>query len=455
MRQKNEPQLNLFHTIPHTEIGRELQAMSQILDENRGILDLVFKDLVGEKSVLTGRNGMSAEQTLRAAILKQYRELTYEELAFHLEDSRSFRAFARLSQGQCPSTSALQENLKAISEQTWEAIIRTLVRYAAEQGVEKGRTIRVDSTATETNIHYPQDSRLLQDCIRVITRLLATGRELRPVPIYTFSDHQRVVNKRCQKIRDTKKEEVRVKCYQDLLGIAAQVRGYAVRAIEVLGAYESPDALEGIRARVLAEELERVLGLFDKVMDQTRRRVIEDEKVPAREKVFSIFECHTDIIEKGNRETVYGHKLFLTTGRSGLILDCAVERGNPADKSLFLPLMDRQKEIFGRMPRQVAADGGFASEVNLEKAKERGIKDVAFAKRKGLKVLEMVKSQWVYRRLRNFRAGIEAGISALKRAFGLSRCTWSGWDGFRRYVGSAIASFDLLLIAKRLTLSKQ
>jgi IS5 family transposase len=183
--------------------------------------------------------------------------------------------------------------------------------------------------------------------------------------------------------------------------------------------------------------------------------VIDGEKVPAREKVFSIFECHTDIIEKGNRETIYGHKLFLTTGQSGLILDCVVERGNPADTSLFLPLMDRQEEIFGRTPRQVAADGGFASEDNLKDAKERGIKDVAFAKRKGLKVLEMVKSQWVYRKLRNFRAGIEAGISTLKRAFGLSRCTWSGWDGFLRYVGSAVASFDLLLIARRLILSKQ
>ena len=218
--------------------------------------------------------------------------------------------------------------------------------------------------------------------------------------------------------------------------------------------HDSADVIEGIRARVLAEELERVLELFDQVVDQTRRRVIDGEKVPAREKLFSIFECHTDIIEKGNRETVYGHKLFLTTGKSGLILDCVVERGNPADSTMFLPLMDRQKDIFKRPPRQAAADGGFASVDNLDKAKARGIKDVCFSKRKGLAILDMVKSKWVYKQLRNFRAGIEAGISTLKRAFGLSRCTWTGWGGFRRYVGSAVASFNLLMLARLLILNQ-
>ena len=149
------------------------------------------------------------------------------------------------------------------------------------------------------------------------------------MPGYPYSDHQGIVTKRCQKIRDTKKEEVKVKCYKDLLGTATQVRGYGAKAIEVLRAYESPNVLDGIRARVLSDELERVLGLFDNEMDQTRRRVVDKETVPAGEKVFSIFERHTDIIAKENRETTHGHKLFLTTGESGLILNCAVERGNP------------------------------------------------------------------------------------------------------------------------------
>ncbi len=155
-------------------------------------------------------------------------------------------------------------------------------------------------------------------------------------------------------------------------------------------------------ARVLAEELERLVGLLDRVADQTKRRVIDGEKVPAGEKVVSIFECHTDIIEKGNRETVYGHKLFLTGGQSGLVMDCVIQRGNPADATLFIPLLERQAELFQRPPRQVAADGGFVSVDNLRQAKQLGVTDVSFSKRKGLSVLEMVKSSWVYKKLRNF-----------------------------------------------------
>ena len=111
---------------------------------------------------------------------------------------------------------------------------------------------------------------------------------------------------------------------------------------------------------------------------------------------------------------------------------------------MFLPMLDRQKEIFHRPPRQVAGDGGFASRENLDEAKAR----VSFSKRKGLPVMDMVKSSWVYKKLRNFRAGIEANISVLKRAFGLTRCTWSGWDGFRQYVRSAILSYNLLVLAR-------
>jgi IS5 family transposase len=170
--------------------------------------------------------------------------------------------------------------------------------------------------------------------------------------------------------------------------------------------------------------------------------------VPAEEKVVSFFECHTDIIVKSARETHYGHKVFLTGGQTGLILDCVVERGNPNDTVLFPVLMERQERLYDRPPRQVSADGGFASQDNLRQAKARGVKDVAFAKKKGLSVLEMVKSNWVYKQLKNFRAGIEANISRLKRSFGFSRCDWTGWFGFKQYVWSALVSYNLLVLAR-------
>jgi IS5 family transposase len=323
-----------------------------------------------------------------------------------------------------------------------------IIGYAAKQDLEKGRTIRMDSTAVEADIHYPTDSTLLQDGTRIITRLLIEGKRLYPTPGYTFSDHRRVVKRRVIQILNSKKEEVRKKCYRDLIEIALRVKGYGVEGIGVLESFRSPLSDAVLDARVLAEKLERVIGILSRVIDQTRRRVIEGETVPASEKVVSFFECHTDIIEKGNREITYGHKLFLVGGASGLIIDCVMDRGNPADSAKYLDLLDRQEEIYGRFPRQASADGGFASKDNLRKAKERGVSDVSFSKRRGLAVLDMVKSSWVYKKLKNFRAGIEANISVLKRAFGLTRSTWSGWAGFKQYVRSAIVSYNLLTLGR-------
>jgi IS5 family transposase len=148
--------------------------------------------------------------------------------------------------------------------------------------------------------------------------------------------------------------------------------------------------------------------------------------VPATEKLVSLFEAHTDVIVKDRRATYYGHKVFLTTGRSGLILDCAIPQGNPADVTWAGPLVRRHTRRFGTAPRQVSMDGGFASRDNLAALKAAGVTDVCFAKKRGLAVADMTRSQWVYDKLRRFRAAIEAGISLLKRVFGLARCVWKG-----------------------------
>lgn len=448
MRKKFNPQLNLFVSMAKSSIAKELIQMSKVLDATPKVLELVFADLTRARRSTTGREGMTAEQVVRCAVLKQYRQLTYEELAFHLEDSDAFRTFSRLEMGQYPCKSILQENIKAIREETWEAIHREIINHARQEKIETGRTIRIDATAVETDIHHPTDSTLLADGIRIITRWLTEGKALTPTPRYQFSDHQRVVKKRVLTILNAKKEEVRKAAYQDLLMYAGKVRDYAVIAIPELLVHQSQEMSELFAGKVLAEKLERAVGLLKKVIDQTNRRVFKGEQVPASEKVVSFFEDHTDIIVKKRRETEYGHKIFLAGGRSTMILDCMITRGNPADTEHYAPLLKRQKEIYGRMPRQVSADGGFASKDNLDYAKTNRINDAVFAKKRGLSVLEMAKSNWVYKKLRNFRAGIEAGISALKRAFGLDRCTWKSWEGFGRYVWSSIVSYNLLVLAR-------
>ena len=448
MRQKFNPQTGLFSPMMRHSIVKELQEISKVLDANPRLLDLVFQDMTSLSRPDTGRQGMTAEQVLRSAVLKQYRQLTYEELAFHLEDSDSFRSFSRLEMEQYPSKSVLQENIKAIKEDTWEAILYEITSYAIREKIETGRTIRVDSTAVETNIHHPTDSTLLADGIRIITRWLTEGKELTPAPSYQYSDHRRVAKKRLMTILNAKNDRVRKSAYKDLLYYAGLVKGYAITARDELIHYEGHNLMDTLAGRELARRLERAIGILGKVIDQTDRRVLKNEKVPASEKIVSFFEDHTDIIVKGKRDTEYGHKVFLAGGRSTMILGCLITLGNPADTDQYQPLLEQHKNWYGRMPRQVTADGGFASKENLAFAKENHIKDAVFAKKRGLSILDMAKSNWVYKKLRNFRAGIEAGISTLKRAFGLDRASWTGWEGFARYVLSSIVSYNLLVIAR-------
>jgi IS5 family transposase len=448
MRQKLTRQMSIFSVTMRHDIGKELAAFSEILDATPKMLDLVYADLTRVARKDTGREGMTAEQVLRCVALKQYRNLSYEELAFHLEDSKSFRAFARLEMGQYPSSSSLQENIKPLSEETWEAVHVCLMQYALEAGIESGRKVRIDSTVVESNIHDPSDSTLLWDGIRVITRWLEEGHALAPRPDYRYCDHCRVVKKRLMVVLNAKKEEDRVSAYRDMTHYAGKVVGYAKEAIPVLQAYQATGLGDMMIAMNLATQLKRAVGLLEKVINQTERRVFRNEKVPVADKVVSFFEDHTDIIVKKRRDTQFGHKIFLTGGTSNLILDCMIAKGNPADSDQYIPMLERHKKTFSKVPCQVSADGGFASKDNLAAAKGLAVKDAVFAKKRGLSVVDMAKSSWVYKKLRNFRAGIEANISTLKRAFGLDRCTWKGWEGFKQYVWSSIFAYNLQVIAR-------
>jgi len=250
-------------------------------------------------------------------------------------------------------------------------------------------------------------------------------------------------------IMNAKSKKSRKKLYVDLLKVTHKTVNYAKTAIPLLSEYVSPDPKQVIRAQGMAERLKQYIELTYRVIDQTERRVNHDELVPASEKIVSIFEPHTDIIVKDKRETFYGHKVCLTGGSSNLILDCLILEGNPADTDLTTEMFDRQKALYGRYPLKAALDGGFASKPNLKAAKGMGIKDVCFAKKRGIEVEHMCRSEWVYKRLRRFRAGIESGISWLKRCFGFARCTWKTFRSFKSYVWASIVSANLLTIARK------
>ena len=272
-----------------------------------------------------------------------------------------------------------------------------------------------------------------------MTRLLGQAREMGID--FEYHDHHRVAKKRASAIIYTNGKDKKNALYHDLIRYTKKTAQYFDNAKIAGHVNQSPEWT------FWCLEVDRYLPLIDKVIDQTTRRVYKDEKVHASEKIFSLFETHTDIIIKGSRDIQYGHKLNFSTGRSGMVLDVVIESGNPADSDQFIPMVDRHIEHYGKAPRQAAADGGYASKENLETGKQRS-KDVAFHKKRGLEVLDMAKSLWVYRKLRNFRAGIEAGISYLKRCFGLSRCNWKGLEHFKRYVWASVVIHNLVMMAR-------
>ena len=442
MRQERIIQATLFDVFAEHEIGRELKVVSRWLDGHRVLLSLVVDDLRRHGVQETGRHGLPAEAVLRCALLKQYRQLSYEELAFHLEDSASFRAFARLPFSWSPKKSVLHKTISAVGAASWEAINRAVVSSARQEKLESGEMVRIDSTVTKALMHAPTDSSLLWDAVRVMVRLLEQASVLPGAPPIIWRNHRRLAKKRALAIRYSRGKARKAKLYRELIAATRAT----VTALQ--HAAQRVAACATIEAELWRGQVRHYAPLIERIIAQAERRVLAGEAVPAGEKLVSLFETHADIIVKGGRDVHYGHKLNLATGRSGLILDVVVEAGNPADAERFLPMLERHIALHGAPPRQAASDGGYASLDNLTQAKALGVHDVAFHKKRGLTIEDMVKSRWVYRKLRNFRAGIEANISCLKRAFGLARCTWRGLAHFKAYVWSSVVAYNLTLVAR-------
>lgn len=442
MRRNHDFQMPLRTRASHHRRAREFQVISMILDQYSNLSELVAKDLCQGKNPYDGRPGMTGEQALRAAVLYRRTRMPYRELAFHLMECPTYRNFVRLPYESDLSKSALAENIKSIRPETWEAIHAAIVGAAKTDGVDDFQKMRADTTVVPTNIHRPSDSTLLADCVRVITRLAkkAKAEYLGDDDTFKVSDHTKAAKRLAFKIANTKGNKKRRKHYRKLIRLADQAVDSGYGAIVSLRIFK--------RGAKLREQLKALCLLALGVIDQAERRVLLGENLEHWEKTVSIFEPHTDIIVKKNRRTLFGHKITVTSGKSGIISDCRIEQGNPADSALFQEILARHKKRFGKAPKQIAADGGFASKVNLQAAKKLKVKDCVFHKKRGLSESDMAQSPEIYRALRNFRAGIEAVISWGKRSFGLARCIWKGWESFCSYVLSGVVANNLIIMAR-------
>ena len=401
-------------------LSPELAVIDTILNQHSEIYELLRKDItLGEESSSFGRKDMpTVEQIVRAAIYKEMKSLTYRELEYAQHDSRMCSLFIKLDERKPFSFKAYQKYISRMSAESLEKVMIAINKIAMGEGLENGKSIRTDSTVVETNIHYPTNNSLMWDCLKTIDRLLKklkdSGVEIKP------RSYKKQAKKNHFKINNTKGKEKREEEFKKQLKLLRSSINQAERAFTAT----LPKTLEGwIEAQAAITELKELLPKTEKVYDITWRHEILGESVPNKDKIFSIFEDHTDIIVKGGREVEFGHKVNLAGGKSNLILDCRILDGNPSDAAIYGDVLDRIHVNYGIVPRDIVTDGGYASKDNALIAQGKGIMNIVFNKIKG-SLKNIVTSKNMETRLKKWRSGIEAVISNLKRGYELFRCEW-------------------------------
>lgn len=302
MRQNTHIHLPLTYQVSNNFRTELFMKISSFLNDNPIFTEEIQQALAGGKKN-TGAKGITSEQVLRIALLRAIEGFTYDDLAFHLNENLSYRAFCLFGiSDRIPSRSSLAALVKAIPADVWETINTRLMLTEEAVRLDSGEQIRTDCTVVEANIHEPTDSSLLYDLIRV------TVRTLKKTGYRKFSNRSKAAKRRLNSIRSCRRTKQRRKLYRKLLGYTYETMGYACTAFE--NAVEKPeDYPDGF-----ATEIALLITRGEILISQTERRVFDGEKVPATEKLVSIFEAHTDIIVKDNRETFYGHKICLSAG---------------------------------------------------------------------------------------------------------------------------------------------
>jgi IS5 family transposase len=432
-----------------------LQAISDLLDEQGEIIEQVRRDLEhGLKNPATGRNGLTPQQVLRSLVLKQVKNWDYRELRERIADGYTLRGFTVFCSQPVPKHDAFNRAFNRLTPETLQTINELLVLAAVELGVEDGKQLRVDTTVVQTDVHHPTDSTLLWDTVRVVTRLINQLGEAMGQAVKGFRNHTRAARRRMQQIQrmtPKQRQEQQTKKYSELIAITEEVVNGARDVLQRTRKAKGTDLATDLVIGELRKEIEHYCHLGKRVIDQARRRVLEGEQVPTAEKIYSIFEPHTDLIKRGKVDipVEFGHKVFLAESANGLITQYEVLDGNPSDEDQVAASLEHHRAMFGEAPELYSADRGFYSENNVYTCEQDGIEIVSIPQRGGKKTpeREAYEKSPAFKKGQRFRAGIEGRISVLFRGRGMKRCFAHGRVRFELLVGAAVLANNLMRIA--------
>ena len=392
-----------------------LQSISDFLDEHEEMIEAVRRDLErGLKNPETGRSGLAPQQVLRSLILMRVKNWNYRELRERITDGYTLRQFTDFYCQPVPKHDAFNRAFNRLTPETLRTVNELVVQAAVNLGLEEGQRLRVDTTVVQTDIHHPTDSTLLWDVVRVVTRVVLRLRKAVQKRVEGFPNRSRAARRRMQEIqRMTPKErhERQIEKYRELIGTTEEVVNSARTVLQRTKKSRGKDLVADLAIGELRKEIAHCCGLGDRVIDQARRRVLQGEQVPNAEKIYSIFETHTDLIKRGKVQTPleFGHKVFLAESAQGLITQYEVLEGNPGDDQQVEPSLQRHKESFGHAPELYGSDRGFFSETNLKSCKRNGVKVVCIPQRGGKKTAkrERYEKSPAFKEGQRFRAGIE------------------------------------------------
>jgi IS5 family transposase len=427
------------------EYREKYKRISEILDADPELLRLAHGDL--EALSQGGRRGRRAkftsENLFRALIVHRVEGETLRKTVVRIAESPFLQDFLRLGNRTPMDFTFLDRAFKAVRPETWKALNRRLATTAAEGGEIDPSAVRVDTTVVETTVHYPTDASLLWDAWRVLARLLRRGRDLAPL-LCPHRFHDAKIKKLYLRIgryggSSSKSRKRYVKrCFRDLIERVGRLTGVAE------GFCAAARAEGGVALLAVVEEIERFLPNVRTVLDTAERANLHGESVPARERVFSLFEPHTELIRRGKsgKPVEFGHAVLFSQTREKFVVDYEAMERKVADARLASVVVARHEETFGEPPEALTADGGFHPGAE-ERAELEDIVETFAVPERVSDWGDVLDAVW-----QKFRAGIEGTISVLKRAYRLFRCPHRGFKSFDASVGLGVFCHNLVLLAR-------
>ena len=433
-----------------------LRKIDTLLEDD-AVLDVVAKALATRwpQSRRRGRPGTPAEVVIRLLILKHLFDWSYDDLEQEVRANLVYRAFTRIDAGEVPDAKTILKIARALGPDVIAQLHRQVVEVAKRAGVTHGRRFRIDTTVVETTVHYPTDSTLLQDGVRVLTRTMQRASTAMGDPRGRIRNRLRSVTRGVLTIayqaRSPKMRPALEQSYRKLMATTRAVVRDVDTMVRRLG--QRRRTATATTASILQraqDQLQRMRPLVARVLAQTRARVLGgDTHVP--DKVLSLFEPHTTTIRKGKiaKPNEFGNLVTIQESEHQIVTAYDVHPARPADVTLWTPALDRHHTIFGRAPDLAAGDRGFTSATNERAATDRGVRRVILPHRgpKSAARRAHERQRW-FRRGQRWRVGCEGRISVLKRRHGLRRCRYHGLDGMHRWVGFGVIADNLINIAR-------